>query len=187
MDILRKLIVLNSISRKKLRLTPEHLGEPSWFLDPSETSLRRLECGLWKLTACGTGKSNTAYGADLVSGSRHPGTFPARGEVSTPPRKALLEHLGEPSLVRGHSETSLCKWECGLQKLHSLWGRCFRPSFSARSQVWMPDICAPSLQEESLPAESTLTPEIQERASLPGLLIEANIIMGGTSSNQRQL
>jgi hypothetical protein len=33
---------------------------------------------------------------------------------------------------------------------------------------------APSLQEESLPAENTLTTETKERASLPGLLIEAN-------------
>ena len=40
----------------------------------------------------------------------------------------------------------------------------------------MPDICAPSLQEESLPAESTLTTETKERASLPGLLIEATRI-----------
>jgi hypothetical protein len=46
----------------------------------------------------------------------------------------------------------------------------------------MPDICAPSLQEESLPAESAMTTESQERASLPGLLIEANRIMRGTSS-----
>ena len=51
----------------------------------------------------------------------------------------------------------------------------------------MPDICASSLQEESLPAESALTTEHQERASLPGLLVEANRIMKGTSSNQRQL
>ena len=51
----------------------------------------------------------------------------------------------------------------------------------------MPDICAPSLQEESLPAESALTTETQEKASLPGLLIEANRITQGTSSNQRQL
>ena len=51
----------------------------------------------------------------------------------------------------------------------------------------MPDICAPSLQEQSLPAESTLTTETQETASLPGLLKEANRITGGTSSNQRQL
>jgi hypothetical protein len=51
----------------------------------------------------------------------------------------------------------------------------------------MPDICTPSLQEENLPAESALTTETQERDSLPGLLIEANIIMRGTRSNQRQL
>jgi hypothetical protein len=51
----------------------------------------------------------------------------------------------------------------------------------------MPDICAPSVQEESLPAESALTSETQERASLPGLLIEVNRITRGTSSNQRQL
>ena len=47
---------------------------------------------------------------------------------------------------------------------------------SARRQVRTPDIWAPSLQEESLPAESTLTTETKDRASLPGLLIEANII-----------
>ena len=38
----------------------------------------------------------------------------------------------------------------------------------------MPDICAPYLQEESLPAESAQTTETQERASTPGLLMEAN-------------
>jgi hypothetical protein len=58
---------------------------------------------------------------------------------------------------------------------------------SARRQVRTPDIWAPSLKEESLPAESTLTTETQERSSLPGLLIEANRITRGTSSNQRQL
>ena len=51
----------------------------------------------------------------------------------------------------------------------------------------MPDNCAPSLKEESLPAESALTTETQERVSIPGLLIEANKITRGTSSNQRQL
>jgi hypothetical protein len=50
----------------------------------------------------------------------------------------------------------------------------FRPSSSARRQVWTPDICAPSLQEESFPAEGTLTTETQERARLPCLLTEAN-------------
>jgi hypothetical protein len=47
---------------------------------------------------------------------------------------------------------------------------------SAMRQFRTPDIWAPSLQEESLPAESTLNTETQERASLSGLLIEANII-----------
>jgi hypothetical protein len=51
----------------------------------------------------------------------------------------------------------------------------------------MSDICSSSLQEESLPAESIQTTETQERASLSGLLIEANRITGGTSFNQRQL
>jgi hypothetical protein len=58
---------------------------------------------------------------------------------------------------------------------------------SARRQIPTPDIWAPSLQEESLPAENTLTTEIKERASLPGLLIEANRATWGISSNQRQL
>jgi hypothetical protein len=47
----------------------------------------------------------------------------------------------------------------------------------------MPDICAPSLQEGSLSAESILTTETHERARHPGLLTEANRITGGTSSN----
>jgi hypothetical protein len=45
---------------------------------------------------------------------------------------------------------------------------------SARRHVRTPDIWVPSLQEESLPAENTLPTETKERASLPGLLIEAN-------------
>jgi hypothetical protein len=47
----------------------------------------------------------------------------------------------------------------------------------------MPDICTPSLKEESLPAESALTTETQERVSLPGLLVENNRIKRGTNSN----
>jgi hypothetical protein len=51
----------------------------------------------------------------------------------------------------------------------------------------MPDICALSLKEENLTADTALITETQERASLPGLLIEANRITRGTSSNHRQL
>jgi hypothetical protein len=57
----------------------------------------------------------------------------------------------------------------------------------SQKQVQMPDICATSLQEESLPAESTLTTENKERARLPGLLTEGNRITGVKSYNQRQL
>ena len=60
-------------------------------------------------SASGTGRSYTASGTDPVLGSRHLGTFPTRGEVSVPPWRALLEHLGEPSWVPDPSETSLCR------------------------------------------------------------------------------
>jgi hypothetical protein len=49
------------------------------------------------------------------------------------------------------------------------------------------ELCAPSLQEERLPAESVLTTGTQERVGLPRMLTEANRITGGTSSSQRQL
>ena len=60
-------------------------------------------------TASGTGRRDTNFEADPVSGSRHLGTFPARGEVSTPPERSLPEHLGESSLVLDLSETRLCR------------------------------------------------------------------------------
>jgi hypothetical protein len=49
----------------------------------------------------------------------------------------------------------------------------------------MPDICSPSLQEESLPAESTLIAETQERATILGLLTEANSTTGEKKSPTR--
>jgi hypothetical protein len=63
----------------------------------------------------------------------------------------------------------------------------FGPSSSARRQSWAPDLCASSLQEESLPAESVLTTGTQERVGFPEVLTEANRITGGTNSRQRQL
>jgi hypothetical protein len=167
---------------------PQHLEEPSWIPDSTKTSLPRWECGLKKLTASGTGRSHRASEEEHDSGSRHPGTFPARGEVSAPPKRALPQHLGEPSWFPDPTETSLHRWECGLEKLHIFWDKpCFGLSSSVRRQVWEPDICPHSLQEESLAAESALTTEIQEKASLPGLLIEANRITRGTISKKRQL
>jgi hypothetical protein len=72
------------------------------------TSLPRGECGMQKLIASGSGGSHRASGADRFSGSRHPDTFPARGEVSSPTRRALAQHLGEPSWVpRFHRDWSV--------------------------------------------------------------------------------
>jgi hypothetical protein len=66
-------------------------------LDHSKASLCRWECGLQKLTASGIGRRYTASGENSILGSRYPGNFPAREEVYAPPRRALPEHLGEPS------------------------------------------------------------------------------------------
>jgi hypothetical protein len=43
-------------------------------------------------------RSNTASGTDPVSDSRHPGTFPARGEVREPER-ALTTRAGERAIL----------------------------------------------------------------------------------------
>jgi hypothetical protein len=98
-------------------------------------SLKIFSMGSWfpQILVC-TGesadyRSDTDSGADPLSDSRHPGTFPARGEVSAPPGRNLPENLAESSLVLDLSETSMHRWDCGLQKLHSFWDRpCFRPS-----------------------------------------------------------
>ena len=70
---------------------------------------------------------------------------------------------------------------------HLLGHSLFRASIFSQEEGLNAELCAPSLQEESLPAESTLTTETQERAGLPGLLTEANKITGGINSNQRKL
>jgi hypothetical protein len=138
-----------------------------------------------KLADC---RSDRASGTEQFSGSRHPGTFPARGEMPAWEGSEQPEQVREPSWVPGPSVTSLCRKACRLQRQHIFWDRpCFGSSSSAMRQVQMPERCAPSLQEESLPAKNTLTTETQERAGNPGLLTEANRIIRGTSSNQRQL
>jgi hypothetical protein len=96
---------------------PPHLGGPCWSTWGSHLGsriLQRLVCTGKSVdyrsnTASGTGGSHTASGVDPVSGSRHPGTFAARGEVSAQSGRALPEQLGEPPLVRDLSETSLCR------------------------------------------------------------------------------
>jgi hypothetical protein len=55
-------------------------------------------------TASGTGRSDTASGTDPVSGPRHPGTFPARGDVCSREGSDCLSrrgsHLGSWVLQR---------------------------------------------------------------------------------------
>jgi hypothetical protein len=97
------------------------------------------------------------------------GHLPCLRRSVHPARQGFAGAPGKPSLVRDLSETRLCRWECLLQKLlsfwdrqkqHSFWDRpYFGPSSSAKRQVQMPDICAPSLIEESLPEESNITTE----------------------------
>jgi hypothetical protein len=82
-----------------------------------------------------SGRSHRVSGADRISGTRHPGTFPARGEVSTLPRKTSPQHMGEPFWVpRFHQDwsaqvrvwTSKANSFWDRQKPHSFWGRsCF--------------------------------------------------------------
>ena len=96
---------------------PEHLWETFWFPDPTKTSLHRWKCGLQNLPASRTGRSHRASEADSISSSRHPDMFPARGEESILPGRTLPEHLREPSWFLDPTETSLNRWECGLQKL----------------------------------------------------------------------
>jgi hypothetical protein len=55
------------VSALPRRGLPEYLREPSWSLDPAETNLHRLECGLQKLTASGTGP---VKGLNLLPGGK---------------------------------------------------------------------------------------------------------------------
>jgi hypothetical protein len=89
----------------------------SWIPDSTEPTLHRWEFGLQKLTDSGTGGSHRASEAAPLLGYRHPGTFPARGEVSALPGRNLPEHLQETSWFPDSAENSLHRWECGLQKI----------------------------------------------------------------------
>jgi hypothetical protein len=52
-------------------------------------------------------KSRRASGAPPFSGSRHPATFLARGQVSTQPGRPLPQNLREPSWFQDSGESSL--------------------------------------------------------------------------------
>jgi hypothetical protein len=90
-------------------------------------------------TASGTGRSNTATGTDPVSGSRHPGTFPAKGEVSAGGNGgggALATRAGERAILcpLSNGDQSV---QVSLQTAEAThhWDRpFFGPSFSVRKK-----------------------------------------------------
>jgi hypothetical protein len=89
-------------------------------------------------TASGTGKSNTASGTDPFSGSRHPGTFPARGEVpsweDSDCRSKWVSHHGSQVPQWTVCADQICGGcGIGLQKGHSFWKRQKQHSFWDRA------------------------------------------------------
>jgi hypothetical protein len=110
-----------------------------------------------------------------IFGARQPVTFLARGQESTQPGKPLPQDPQKPSWFQDSWESSLHRWECGLLKQRLLWqakatqllGKILFWAFIfGQEEVKMPDNCAPSLKEESLPAETALTTETQRRELL---------------------
>jgi hypothetical protein len=76
----------------------------------------------------------------------------------------LVPGLHQKVVYTGESVHKEADSFCDRPTQHSFWERfCFGPSSSARREVGMPGTCAPSLEEESLPAESALTTETQRR------------------------
>jgi hypothetical protein len=139
----------------------------------------------------------TASETDPISGSRHPGTFPARGELSALPGRALLEHLGEPSWFPDPSETSLCRWECGQQKLTASvtgWSNTTSGTGPVSAFIFCQERSPNTRYLCTFPVRREFDCRVcsdhwnsEERARLSGLLIEANRITRRTISNQRQL
>ena len=89
---------------RKCESGPQHLGEPSWI--PRFYQDWSAQVRVW------TAEANSFWDrqkpqADPVLGSRHLGTFPARGQVSSPPWRTLPEYLGKPFGFPDPSETSL--------------------------------------------------------------------------------
>ena len=132
-------------------LLPQLLSDKKMFMigipGPSETSLCRWECGLQKWHRFWDREKWHSFWdrpCFRLQTSRH---LPCQKNGVCPGGLCPPEQVRESSCVPCPSETSLCRWACRLQRQHIFWDRpCFRPSSSARRQVWTPDLCAPSLQ-----------------------------------------
>jgi hypothetical protein len=100
------------------------------------------------------------------------GHLPGQRTCVCPSWEDFASGSGEPSWFQDSREGSLHRRECGLLKWWLLWqakaaqflGKILFWAFIfGQEEVQTPDNCAPSLKEESLPSESTLTTETQRR------------------------
>jgi hypothetical protein len=157
-------------------LCPRSLGDQSGQVSSPTAEGGQADCR--SETAYGTGRSNTASGTDSVLASDIWAPFPARGEVAGW-EGTDLQSRSESHLVSRVPWRPVCEGE-----LPDCRGNTSSGTDPVSGLHLQPGgKCAPFLQEESLPAEWTLTTETQERAGLPGLVTEANRITGGTRSN----
>ena len=135
------------LKKQNWRISGSHLGSRTL----PKSSLHRWECvhRSWQLLgqvgATELLRQRPFQAPDIRS--------PARPEYSCSPGPGGFwlgnrgSHLGSGNPLK----SSLQKWECAhrsfcdRQKQHSFWERfCFGPSSSARREVRMPNICAPS-------------------------------------------
>jgi hypothetical protein len=122
-------------------------------------------------TASETGRSNTASGTDPVSGSRHPGTFPARGEMSAwkgsfgAGEGAILV----PRSLRDQSaqvSTRTEKGEIADFEATQLLGQAEATQFLGKTPFRAPDIQAPSPPGKRCLPRRALNTRAGERAIL---------------------
>ena len=166
----------------------------SWYRICTQ-SLHRWECAPQKLTASGTGRNHRVSEAALFSGTRNLATLPARGKVSAQPRIHLLQDRQEPSWFRDSAQSSLHRWECAPQKLTAsvtgqsntasekgpVLGLYLRPGGGPNARY----LCTFPVRGELACRECSDHWNSEERANLPGLLIDSNRITRGKKSQNR--
>jgi hypothetical protein len=179
--------ILGSLRRVSLQkgLWPSRtqVRAPSCIPGHSETSPHSKLCDHRSNRASWTG-SLWSYNRsqEVEMRPRHLCNFPTRGESAS--RDWCLEPGDTTILYFGSLKDQSTQESVWAAEASELRGQGpFRHSSSTRWQIWAPDLCAPSLKQESLPAETALTTGTQERVGLPGVLTEANRITEATSSS----
>jgi hypothetical protein len=133
----------------------------------------------------------------FYTGPRFPPTSQARGKGSAWPGSSMPEHRQQTSCFQDSSESIVQRWECRIQKLTAsgtgqsnsalvqvlFWAYIFGQERGPKARY----LCTFPVRGELACREFSEHWNSEERASLPGLLIEANRITRGTISKQRQL